>query len=85
MNDPTEPGRSVAADGRIVYAWPPQARFAALWITFNRQFGDAEKLELLSLLTCWRNAESTLVAYTDEAGELVDVEPDWTVVEGWSA
>ena len=43
-----EPGRSVAEDGRIVYAWPPEGRFREL---------------------C----------------EWHDVEPDWSVVEGWKA
>jgi hypothetical protein len=78
-----EPGRSVAEDGRIVYAWPPEGRFRALWERFALTFTDAEKSELLSLLIKWRDENSTLVAYTNESGEWVDVEPDWTKPDEW--
>lgn len=78
-----EPGRHVAEDGRIVYAWPPAGRFAALWERFDSAFSDEEKAELHNLLDKWRQANSTLVAYTDESGDWVDVEPNWAVPEGW--
>jgi hypothetical protein len=78
-----EPGRHVADDGRIVYAWPPEGRFAALWERFDLAFTETEKAELASLLSKWREATSTLVAYTDADGEWVDVEPDWGEPEKW--
>ena len=83
MDPWTEPGRSVADDGRIVYAWPPVGRFAALWERLALAFSDEEKGDLLSLLAHWRHAESTLVAYTDEHGNWHDVEPDWSEPSRW--
>ncbi len=80
----TEPGRSVAEDGRIVYAWPPLGRFADLWARFAAAFDEDEMYDLLSLGAEWRADESTLVAYTDENGEWVDVEPDWTLPQQWT-
>lgn len=79
----TEPGRSVAPDGRIVYAWPPEGRFVRLWDRLHKVFSDDEKHEVLALLRAWRDDDSTLVAYTDDEGGWVDVEWDWTVAGGW--
>lgn len=88
MNDWTEPGRSVAEDGRIVYAWPPAGRFRELWERFSAAFDDDEKTWLLALLRRWQHEESTLVAYTDPVtGQWVEVEPDWTGLrhrDGWT-
>lgn len=78
-----EPGRQVAPDGRIVYSWPPEGRFRALWERCALTFTDQEKLELLALLKKWRDSESTLVAYTNDEGEWVDVEPDWDLPMTW--
>lgn len=83
MSDWTEPGRSVADDGRIVYAWPPEGRFRALWDRCDKEFTDEEKGELISLLAKWRDENATLACYTNEGGEWVDVEPDWSTPEKW--
>jgi hypothetical protein len=79
----TEPGRSVADNGAIVYAWPPTGRFHHLWACFDADFTDEEKHELLALLLRWRDDASALVAFTDEAGEWVDVEPNWAEPQRW--
>lgn len=79
----TEPGRWVADDGTIRYAWPPQGRFHELWVKFSSlHLTDDEKFELLALLTLWGDENSTLVAI-EENGEWIDVEPDWSVPEQW--
>ena len=84
MSDPwTEEGRRVEPDGRIVYAWPPQGRFRALWERCALTFTDDEKHELLALHRKWRDDNSVLAAYTNESGEWVDVEPDWNVPNEW--
>lgn len=83
-SDWTEPGRSVAENGQIVYEWPPQGRFDDLWARFASAFpDDTERHEILALLLAWRDDGSVLAAYTDENGDWVDVEPDWSLVEGW--
>lgn len=79
----TEPGRHVSESGTIVTHWPPEGRFVALWDRLHEVFSDDEKHDILALLTIWRDENSSLVAYTDENGEWVDVEPDWSVVESW--
>ena len=79
----TELGREVAPDGRIVYAWPPEGRFAEVWARFDQAFTDEDKGILWSLLPQWQSEMSTLVAYTNAHGEWVDVEPDWSVVDAW--
>ncbi len=74
----------MAGDGRIVYSWPPEGRFLALWERFDLLFTDEEKHNLLALLRRWQQEGSSLVAYMDpETGEWVDVEPEWSVVDGW--
>lgn len=86
MSDPyTEPGRTVAEDGRIVYAWPPEGRFADLWRRFDGAFNDAEKHELAALLRRWIDENSTLVAYEDDDGVWHDVKPDWSMPERWAS
>lgn len=80
----TEPGRLVADDGRIVYSWPPEGRFVALWDRLHGAIpDDTEKSEVLSLLVIWRDENSTLECYTDEDGNWVDVMPDWDVPKTW--
>jgi hypothetical protein len=78
-----EPGRWVADDGRVVYAWPPEGRFVKVWSRLHAAFSDDEKHDVLALLLLWRDENSTLVAYADDDGEWVDVEPDWDVPGGW--
>lgn len=78
-----EPGRFVSESGLIGYDWPPRGRFAELWRRIDAAIPDAEKGEALSLLNRWQNEHSTLVAYTDENGEWVDVEPRWSEIDGW--
>lgn len=71
-----EPGRFVTEDGRIRYQWPPAGRFKGLWERVEAAFADDEKNEVLSLLKCWRDENSELVAYTDPVtNEWVSV--DW--------
>lgn len=79
----TEPGRWVNESGQIVYAWPPEGRFAELWRRAEGIITDDEKGDLLALLRLWQDENSTLVAYTDEAGQWVNVEPDWDVPTEW--
>ena len=51
-----ERGRHVAADGRIVYAWPPEGRFAVLWQRIEAALpSDDEKCEAAALLDKWRS------------------------------
>jgi len=85
MPDHTELGRHVAEDGRIVYAWPPEGRFAALWCRIEAALPyDDDKCEAAVLLERWRDETGTLVGYMDvEDGVWHDVEPDWTVPTGW--
>jgi len=83
-SNPTEPGRHVTDDDRIVYAWPPEGRFAVLWRRIQAALPDeVERLEAAALLDKWRDETSTLVAYADIDGEWVEVEPDWDVPDGW--
>lgn len=84
MSLSAEPGRHVAESGRIVYAWPPVGRFAALWRRLEAALpSDHDKTEAVALLTLWQFETSTLVAYEDDDDEWVDVEPDWDVPGGW--
>lgn len=83
MSIQDEPGRHVTPDGRIEYSWPPEGRYAALWSRIDAVLTDDEKHHAIALLHRWRDDTSTLVAYTDENGEWVDVEPDWTIPDGW--
>lgn len=79
----TEPGRWVNELGQIVYAWPPEGRFADLWRRIEAAVTEDERGEAVALLNLWRDENSTLVAYTDDDGEWVDCEPDWSVPEQW--
>jgi len=84
MTDPTEPGRHITDDGRNVYTWPPQGRYANLWRRIQTAFPhDADKADAAALLDRWRDETSTLIAYTDDNDQWVDVEPDWTLPTGW--
>ena len=86
MSDFTEPGRHVEVDGRIVYAWPPEGRFADLWLRFVAAFpDDVERCEVETLVRKWVDESSTLCSYTDEDGRWVDVTPDWDIPEGWGS
>ena len=78
-----EPGRHVSESGQIIYVWPPEGRYADLWQRFDAALTDSDKHELAPLLRRWTDANSTLVAYTDDTGEWVDVEPDWTEPQRW--
>jgi hypothetical protein len=78
-----EPGRSVAESGRIVYDWPPQGRFAEIWRRLDAAVADADKCAALSLLNRWQEENSTLIAYTDDDGEWVDVESHYETVTEW--
>lgn len=72
-----EPGRAVADDGRLVYSWPPEGRFAELWLRIETAFPDEdERLEALALLARWDDHVSTVVAFSD-AGGPVDVRWPW--------
>ena len=81
----TEPGRHVDERGQIVYAWPPEGRFAALWWRIHAVIPDEEKGEALALLLKWRDQTATLLAYTDDSGDWQDVEVDWDALaeRGW--
>lgn len=79
----TEPGRHVSDSGTIVTHWPPEGRFAALWDRVDGAFTDDEKHDIADLLKIWRDENSSLVAYTDESGIWVDVEPNWSVPDQW--
>jgi len=84
MTAPTEPGRHVAADGRIIYAWPAEGRYADLWRRMVQAFPhDTERVEVAALLERWQDEQDTLVSYTDDNGDWVDVEPDWNVLRRW--
>ncbi len=77
-SDFTEPGRSVGESGVILYAWPPEGRFADVWRRFLESFPtDEERIVLRSLIARWMDETSRLVAYTDDAGEWVDVTWPW--------
>ncbi len=79
-----EPGRHVNADGLIIYAWPPQGRFADLWKRIEAALpSDHDKIEAAAMLVKWHDENSTLVYIEDDDGEWVDVEPDWDVPDGW--
>lgn len=78
-----EPGRHVSESGMIVYEWPPQGRFKAIWERLDVAVTDEEKHIVISLLHKWQTEHSRLVAYTDDDGELVDVEYDWGTVDDW--
>lgn len=54
-----------------------------LWRRIDAALSDEEKHDAIALLHRWRSEEATLVAYTDEAGEWVDVEPDWDEPARW--
>ena len=83
MSDFNEPGRHVAKDGRIVYDWPPAGRFKAIWERIDAAVPDADKSAALSLLNRWQVENSTLIAYTDDDGNWVDVEPHYETIEEW--
>lgn len=78
-----EPGRYVTESGLIKYCWPPEGRFVELWARIEAAIKPEERSDAISLLHLWREETSTLVAYTDENGEWVDCEPDWSVPEAW--
>jgi len=81
-----EPGRHVTDDGRIIYHWPPEGRYANLWQRIELALpGDDEKLEAEALLARWRDETSTLLAHTDDNDQWVDVEPDWDLPARWLA
>jgi len=78
-----EPGRHVAADGRNVYAWPPEGRFAVLWQRIEAALpSDDEKCEATALLDKWRSETGTLVGY-EEDGVWYDTEPNWDTPAAW--
>mgnify|MGYP001619627704 CR=1 FL=1 len=79
----TEDGRFVNTSGQIVYEWPPKGRFKTLWEQVEAGFSDEEKHDVIALLRCWQDENSMLVSYTDEDGEWVNVEPNWSVPPGW--
>lgn len=84
--DPTEPGRYVNASGQIITVWPPQGRFVDLWRKARLCFTDAELHDLLALIDCWRDENATLVAYTQENGDWVEIAPlPDTVPDEWEA
>ena len=84
MNDPTEPGRYVNDAGQIITVWPPQGRFVELWKRAATTFTEAELHDLLPLIDRWRDENATLVAYTDDEGEWVEVAPlPDTVPDEW--
>lgn len=73
-----ELGRSVGESGVLVYAWPPEGRFKELWARFEAAFPDPDdRITLRSLVARWMDETSRLVAYTDDAGEWVDVSWPW--------
>jgi len=75
----TEPGRHVAEDGRIVYAWPPVGRFAALWCRLQATLpSNAEKEDAAALLARWADAVRRLTAAPTcvECGD-TDALPGW--------
>lgn len=79
---PSEPGRHTEDDGRIITHWPPEGRFSALWDQFCAAFPqDQERHDLLDLLLLWRDANSTLVAFTNDEGEWIDCDPG--PIEDW--
>ncbi|MEJ7763863.1 MAG: hypothetical protein WKF86_00040 [Acidimicrobiales bacterium] len=78
-----EPGRHVAAGGRIVYHWPPEGRFAALWQRIEATLPSYDdKEEAAVLLLRWLSENGTDVGY-EEDGVWYDTEPDWHVPTGW--
>jgi len=79
----TEPGRHVAADGRSVYHWPTEGRFATLWRRIQAALpDDDDKTEAAALLAKWRDENSTLIGYQED-GAWYDTEPDWDIPSGW--
>jgi hypothetical protein len=83
-DDFIEEGRYVDEYGAIRYVWPPIGRFGHLWREFQSHFPDESTWpEIEALLRYWQEEASTLVAYTDEFGEWVDVEPQWDMIERW--
>jgi len=85
MPDHDELGVHVDDEGRIVYAWPPEGRFAALWCRLEATLPyDVDKCEAAALLERWRDETSTLVGYVDEDDRWHDVGPvPPTVPTGW--
>jgi hypothetical protein len=58
-----------------------------LWPRLDASFTDEEKHRLIPLLLEWRNVNSTTIGLIDmdvvPAGPWVDLEPDWSEVDGW--
>lgn len=62
--------------------WPPTGEHAEVWAKLETLgFSDAEKCQLRDLLVRWVNETSTLVAYTNDEGEWVDVEWPWGSIQ----
>lgn len=55
--------------------WPPTGEHAEVWERWKDAIPDGDKHRLIDVLVRWRHEHSTLVAYTDENGEWVEVEP----------
>jgi hypothetical protein len=79
----TEAGRWVDETGLICYAWPPEGRFKALWDRVAAVTTEEERSALQSLIRREVDENSTIVAYTDDNGEWVDVEPNWENPPRW--
>ena len=75
-------GVSLSESGQLVYEWPPQGRFVELWQRVAAVTTAAERIELGALIRCEIDATSELVAYTDENGELREV--DWDAPTRWT-
>jgi hypothetical protein len=55
--------------------------YAVVWEKFesvSKTFTDAEKSLLAAVLNRWVSENSTLMAYTDENGEWVNIKWPWT-------
>ena len=82
----TEPGRHLSDDGRFVYHWPPQGRFAELWQRIELALpSDKEKHDAIGILCLWLSENGTTVAWVDDKDdELFHVDvPKWDMPKKW--